>query len=339
MSRAPIDVLRLNAGLCICKKLVERTVACDKSAMPTRNGAIRIFKLFGIDVFLHWSWFLIVFYDIQVRGHAYDSYVWNALETLSLFGIILMHEFGHALACRQVGGTANQIILWPLGGVAYVSPPQRPGALLWSIVAGPLVNVVLVPILSAALLFGQHAGWESANPDLYKYILIIWKMNLAILIFNLLPIYPLDGGQIFRSLLWFVVGRANSLMVASALGFVGVAGLALLALWGGAWFWILAAFAGLNCWSGFKQSQQLLRLEKAPRRQELHCPACKESPPIGKFWRCGKCGNGFDTFETQAFCPNCHAEYSVTACPYCLNSRPMREWRAFSTPPPVPPQG
>ena len=72
------------------------------------------------------------------------------LEYLALFLIVLMHEFGHALACRQVGGTANRIVLWPLGGVAYVNPPQRPGATLWSIVAGPLVNVVFLPILSAS---------------------------------------------------------------------------------------------------------------------------------------------------------------------------------------------
>ena len=66
------------------------------------------------------------------------------------------HEFGHALACRQVGGSANQIILWPLGGVAYVNPPQRPGATLWSIAAGPLVNVALLPVLGVAFLLSQR---------------------------------------------------------------------------------------------------------------------------------------------------------------------------------------
>ena len=61
--------------------------------------------------------------------------------------IVLIHEFGHQLACRSVGGQTHDIVLWPLGGVAYVSPPQRPGAQLWSIAAGPLVNVILFPIL------------------------------------------------------------------------------------------------------------------------------------------------------------------------------------------------
>ena len=95
--------------------------------LPTRQGSIRLFRLFGIDVFLHWSWFLVLFYDFTYRRHSYSSAMWPILEILSLFGIVLMHEFGHALACRQVGGQAELIVLWPFGGVAYVSPPPRPG--------------------------------------------------------------------------------------------------------------------------------------------------------------------------------------------------------------------
>jgi Zn-dependent protease len=78
---------------------------------------------------------------------------WSIAEYLGLFLIVLTHEFGHAMACRQVGGTANRIMLWPLGGVAYVDPPQRPGAMLWSIAAGPLVNVALIPVF-----YGRCSG-------------------------------------------------------------------------------------------------------------------------------------------------------------------------------------
>src|SRR5512143_2922621 len=110
--------------------------------MPTgRQGSIRLFQFAGINVFLHWSWFVVAIYEIQGRNRHYSSIAWNALEYLALFVIVLLHEFGHALACRQVGGEANQILLWPFGGVAYVNPPERPGATLWSIAAGPLVNV------------------------------------------------------------------------------------------------------------------------------------------------------------------------------------------------------
>src|ERR671930_658535 len=101
--------------------------------MPPRNpgspmaGSIRMFRLAGITVSLHWSWLIVAYILVRYRADRYDSLAWNVAEYLALFGIVLLHEFGHALACRSVGGTANQIVLWPLGGIAFVRPPQRPG--------------------------------------------------------------------------------------------------------------------------------------------------------------------------------------------------------------------
>src|SRR5205814_6351410 len=89
------------------------------------------------------------------------------------------------------------------GGVAYVDPPPRPGATLWSIAAGPLVNVVLLPLLLIAVFAAQKLGWESSFPDRYRFVTALAGINVVILGFNLLPIYPLDVGQILRSLLWF----------------------------------------------------------------------------------------------------------------------------------------
>ena len=162
-----------------------------------------------------------------MRSGEYRSPLWNAAEYLALFGIVTMHEFGHALACRSVGGRAERIVLWPLGGVAYVDPPQRPGATLWSIAAGPLVNVVLVPVFVGLLLLGRSLGWVEAAPDAMALVRAVAWINVGLLVFNLLPVYPLDGGQILRSLLWFVVGRARSLMAATVIGFVGVLALGL----------------------------------------------------------------------------------------------------------------
>jgi Zn-dependent protease len=170
--------------------------------LPTHQGSFRLFQVAGITVFLHWSWFLVAFYGISQRSGAYSSIVWNVAEYLALFLIVLLHEFGHSLACRQVGGRADQIVLWPLGGVAYVAPPHRPGATLWSIAAGPLVNVGLFPVLSIALVLGRSMGMPQ---DLDTLALSLWFINCVLLVFNLLPIYPLDGGQILRSLLWFIV--------------------------------------------------------------------------------------------------------------------------------------
>ena len=304
--------------------------------MPTgRSGSIHLFRFSGIDVFLHWSWFLIALYEIQGGRRTYSSIGWNIAEYLSLFVIVTIHEFGHALACRQVGGRANRIVLWPMGGVAFVDPPPRPGANLWSIAAGPLVNVVLLPILWIVVRGSRLAGMPASQPDLFQLLRAIFFINFGLLVFNILPIYPLDGGQILRSLLWFVLGRARSLMISTILGLIGVVGFIGIALYkGSVWFGALAFFVLLNCWAGFQHARVLLRLAKAPRRSGLACPSCKNLPPIGPFWRCGRCEESFDTFESRAQCPACLTQYPTTSCPDCGRQSPVGEWTtaAYSAP-------
>jgi Zn-dependent protease len=298
--------------------------------MPTaRQGSIHLFRFAGVDLFLHWSWFLVAVIEIQRRAGSYSSVTWNALEYLALFLIVMLHEFGHALACKQVGGRANQIVLWPLGGVAYVDPPPRPGATLWSIAAGPLVNVALAPVFGALYFAGQSLGWAETFPNLQSLIVTVFWINVGLLVFNILPIYPLDGGQILRSLLWFVIGRARSLMVATVLGLVGVAGFIGLALWKGSiWYGALAVFMLMNCWGGFKHAQALLRVAKLPRRDGYSCPTCKTAPPAGTYWKCGHCGQPFDTFASGAVCPNCRTQFPSTQCLDCGRQAPLSEWMA-----------
>ena len=295
--------------------------------MPLRQGSIHLFRFSGIDVFLHWSWFVVAIYEIQTRAGSYSSVTWNVLEYLALFLIVMLHEFGHALACRQVGGRANRIVLWPLGGVAYVDPPPRPGATLWSIAAGPLVNVALIPILGLIAFLSHAELWTEAGANFGQLLPTIFWINIGLLAFNVLPIYPLDGGQILRSLLWFMIGRARSLMVATILGLIGVAafiGLALLR--GSIWYGAIAVFMLMNCWGDLKQAQALLRMQKLPRRQGFSCPTCNTAPPAGPYWKCGRCGQPFDTFATGAVCPNCHAQFPATQCLDCGRQHPLPEW-------------
>jgi len=296
--------------------------------MPSaRQGSIHLFRFSGIDLFLHWSWFLVAAFEIESRKGRYSSVTWNVVEYLALFLIVMLHEFGHALACRQVGGTANQIVLWPLGGVAYVNPPPRPGATLWSIAAGPLVNVVLLPVLAVAFVLSRSLGWAEAMPDLHKLVRAVFMIDVVLLVFNMLPIYPLDGGQILRSLLWFVIGRARSLMVATILGFLGVAGFFGLAFWiHSVWFGAIAVFMLMNCWGGLRHAQALLRFAKLPRREGFACPNCHTAPPLGDFWKCGQCGQLFDTFQTRAVCLHCAAQCATTRCLDCGELHPMNDW-------------
>ena len=296
--------------------------------MPTRKGSFRLFRFGGIDVFLHWSWFLVAYYEIFLRGIGqYESRVWSLLEYLAIFLIVLVHEFGHALACRSVGGEANQIVLWPLGGVAYVAPPPRPGATLWTIAAGPLVNVVLIPVLIAIEMVAGQTGLLAENHDLQMYLWALLRIDIGLLIFNVLPVYPLDGGQILRSLLWYPFGRARSLLIASVIGIVGVVAFFAYALLGESiWMGIICIFLLMQCWTGLTRARAMARIAAAPQRVGAACPLCRAAPPMGEFWTCPRCRHSFDMFAGPGVCPICNAQFGGTTCFECGRSSAPKDW-------------
>lgn len=297
--------------------------------MTSANRPGRAFRLFtfrGIDVYLHWTWFLIAVIEVQWRRDAYASILFNIIEVLAIFGFVLLHEFGHSLACRSVGGTASRIMLWPLGGVAYVQPPARPGALLWSISAGPLVNLLLVPLTFAgALLLGLLV--PDLPPDVNELVLVLVAINLILLVFNLLPIYPLDGGQILRALLWFVIGRERSLLVAAGIGLVAsvLGGLAALVLWQDLWLAAIAAYAAWRSWIGLKVARVRAGFLARPRHEGIRCPICGEAPPKGSAIRCAQ-GHLFDPFAEVGRCPHCGGIAGPVPCLFCENVRPLPDW-------------
>jgi Zn-dependent protease len=235
------------------------------------GGTIRLFKFSGIQVYLHFSWFLVAAYQYSRRMGAYESPIWAAWEYVALFAIVLIHEFGHALACRQTGGVADRIVLWPLGGIAFVNPPRRPGAMLWSIAAGPLVNVILLPVLyMAVVVFGD--AMDVAPTDFGRFVSQVFGINLVLLIFNMLPIYPLDGGQILRSLLWFPLGEIRSLQIASVIGLIGSVALAGVSLFFGMdifWTAIMALFLISRAIAGWQYAKALIQEEEANRVARL----------------------------------------------------------------------
>jgi uncharacterized protein (TIGR03067 family) len=299
-----------------------------------QGGSIRLFRVAGIEVLLHWSWFFFAVLTLQSSGSHnsfglahYESQIWYIIEYLALFGIILLHEFGHVLACRSVGGIANRIVLWPLGGIAMVDPPARPGALLWSIAAGPLVNVVLLAPTIGFWIVCRAAGCQDAAPDLYQFATGLAWINGYVLLFNMLPVYPLDGGRILQALLWFVMSRARSLFVAAAIGVLTALGILIVAIvqrslgWG-----IMAGFGLLFSLVGIQSARALSRMLDAPRRPESACPICGAAPPWGNFWACLRCRAPFDVFEAGGNCPNCSTPLAAVLCPACGRGRPYREW-------------
>jgi len=304
-----------------------------------RTNSLRLFRVFGVDVYLHWTWLLVAIWQIAYRPRTYSSFAWSVIEYLALFLIVLLHEFGHALACRQVGGKADRILLWPLGGVAYISPPERPGALLWSVAAGPLVNVVLFIVCFGLTLLGSvlyHVPFQiKPQPDWFQFLFNLSVINLLLLVFNLLPIYPLDGGQILRALLWFPLGRARSLFAVAVAGFAGVAMLAVYALYEQSfWMGFLTLFILLRCFAALKVAQRLTATEQLPRRTDFACPSCGTAPPAGAIWRCPQCRAAFDCFANDGICPQCQARDESVQCFNCKTVHPLVAWR--SPPPPLP---
>ena len=103
----------------------------------------------------------------------------------------------------------------------------------------------------------------TTNADAYLILLWLWRINLALLLFNLLPIYPLDGGQIVRALLWFPLGQIRSLFIATAIGFAGGGALILVALWQQSiWIGIMALFLLSQAGLGWRQAQ-IMKMEAA----------------------------------------------------------------------------
>ncbi len=303
------------------------------------GGAFRLFRVAGITVYLHYTWFLAIFFFAQSPLVRYSNTAWNYAEAVGLFAIVLMHEFGHALATRSVGGKADTIILWPFGGIAFVNAPRRPLATLWAIAAGPLVNVILVPIF---ILLHHWAIADSAHidPNVFGFILAMQQINLVLLLFNILPIFPLDGGQILSSILWLFMSEAKAVRIASGLGMVGAVALAIFFLQqgGGAgssiYIALIMGFLFITAFRAFKAAGAMGAMRGAPAvHSHCRCPNCQASPPVGLQIQCQQCQSRFDLFGAAGVCPECHARYTMVPvrCGRCQSTHPVGDWLTVAT--------
>jgi Zn-dependent protease len=195
----------------------------------------------------------------------------------TLFVLVLLHEFGHCLACRRVGGEADRILMWPLGGLAYCRPPHNWRDSLITTLGGPAVNVVLVPVLGGVMLaLGAPLGALVFNPFNPGAVLLdpwfteYWRVwlwsayftNLALLGFNmLLPMFPMDAGRVVQEVLWARMGYRKSMTIAVNLGLVLAIAVGLYALLGQQnILFAVAVFAGITC---FNEKRKLAMMEDA----------------------------------------------------------------------------
>ncbi|MBV8606479.1 MAG: site-2 protease family protein [Singulisphaera sp.] len=167
----------------------------------------KIGRVMGIDLYLHPTFLMLLVFIGAMQGG-----LESVLLASATFGCVLLHELGHALMARRFGIETEDITLYPIGGIARLKRmPRAPGAELLIAMAGPMVNVLIVGILVAAL-----GVLDGSGLDLFLGSLM--QINIILAAFNLIPAFPMDGGRVLRALLSGWLGRARATMVAAGLG-------------------------------------------------------------------------------------------------------------------------
>jgi stage IV sporulation protein FB len=237
--------------------------------------SVRLGRVFNIDVRLHVFFLIYIVIELlsavfPAVGRVTAGIEIVAISMLCLFGLVLLHEFGHCIACRWIGGDANEILMWPLGGLAFTRPPNHWRAHMVTAVGGPLVNVVicLVTGVTLGLMTGQWLGVALPNPLSFAGIrteaiagswplmilFLINTLSLVLLLFNLLPIFPLDGGRITQAALWPRFGYVRSMRLAIRTGFIGAIALGIFgAVTLKLMIVAIAIFGGVTCWMTHRQ--------------------------------------------------------------------------------------
>jgi Zn-dependent protease/CBS domain-containing protein len=199
------------------------------------SWSFKIGRFFGIDVFVHATFLLLLawvvgaaYFQTHSWAVAFDQLVFVILA----FTIIVLHEYGHALTARRFGVPTRDITLLPIGGVARLERiPENPSQELLIAIAGPAVNVVLAVLCFAWMMIDgtlaawmQHAMAPKANADLMEALvasslsLRLFTFNVFIVLFNLIPAFPMDGGRVLRALLAMVMDYVQATQIAASVG-------------------------------------------------------------------------------------------------------------------------
>ncbi len=203
-------------------------------------GSWRIGSMAGIPVKVHVTLLLLLPWLINRYATRLDGH-WaaGALITLGLFGSVALHELGHALAARRFGVRTRDILLTPLGGVASLeNMPRQPRAEIVIALAGPAVSLVLALLAWGGLQVTEAMRWRDGVWIAFSLTLI----NASLLIFNLLPCFPMDGGRVLRAALIRRFGRLEATRRAVKLGTWLAIGLAIWGLYSGQWLTVAIAW-------------------------------------------------------------------------------------------------
>lgn len=235
----------------------------------TKSFSLRVGKFAGIDVFIHWTFWIIIGWIFLLHfrsGNGVEAGIRGIVFVLVLFLCVVLHEFGHALTARRYGIKTRDITLYPIGGVASLEGmPDKPAQELAVAAAGPLVNLVIALILGVFLAgTGQFSeSFTSTLADESSAIPFVWGVfaaNILLFVFNLLPAFPMDGGRILRAVLSFKLTKVRATQIAAGIG----QSLAILFVFLGFFFNFWLVFIGLFVYLGagreaaFEKTKSLL---------------------------------------------------------------------------------
>lgn len=206
----------------------------------------RIGKIFGSEVRIHVTFVLLLLW-IGLSAYSAEGFgaaILNVLFVMALFLCVVLHEFGHALMARRYGISTPDITLLPIGGVARLERmPEDPRQEILVALAGPAVNVViwaiLIVIIGAETGFAQLESLDTAGSD---FLAQLAAVNLLLVLFNMIPAFPMDGGRVFRAVLTIWLGRERATSAAATIGQTIAVLFALLGILSGNLLLLLIAF-------------------------------------------------------------------------------------------------
>jgi Zn-dependent protease/predicted transcriptional regulator len=180
-------------------------------------------RIGGVDVYVHATFLLLLAWvgiSTWAEEQSIAATLLGILFILAIFGCVLLHELGHALAARRFGIHTRDITLLPIGGVARLERmPDKPLQELWVAIAGPLVNVAIAAALFIGLTLGNH--WTPFNEITVtggSFIERLLLINVTLVVFNLIPAFPMDGGRVLRAILALTMDYTVATQIAATIG-------------------------------------------------------------------------------------------------------------------------
>lgn len=193
------------------------------------KASLSLGSISGIKIIVHWTFFFLILwivFDELKRGGTTQSVLFNVAFVLAVFMCVVLHELGHALMAKRFGVNTKKITLLPIGGMASLDKiPESPKQELFVVIAGPLVNVIIAILIYLILPIQELANISLtenletfSEVTLHNFLLYLFVVNIGLVIFNIIPAFPMDGGRILRALLAMKIDRVKATQIASSIG-------------------------------------------------------------------------------------------------------------------------